>query len=187
MSVVFLVYTIGARDVDKIRVAKGIDQRFGRLDIIARIIDVLSDEAFRDLSKHIIVYIKSIEIVIHIDVDMISGRGFYKEVDLYNILLQCVNRDTSFCSRIVVDFELLLEMLQARYEVVVLTEEGERISPGSIAGNTVYIVGAEEDPPKDIVARYKRISIGPLAYQADQVVGYLMWIIKRRLSGPIPA
>lgn len=187
MSVAFLVYTVGTGDVGRIRIAKGVDQRFGRLDIVARIVDVLSDELYRSVFRLVIVYVRSMEIAVYIDVDAIGGKGFQREVDVYNIILQCLNRSTFFCSRVKTSFELLLEMLQTRYRIVVLTEEGERISQNDVFSGTVYIVGAEEDPPKNIVARYRRLSVGPLVYQADQVVSYMAWIVRRRLSGPIPA
>ncbi len=187
MKIIVLMYTIGSPNIDKIRIAKGVDQRFGRLDIVARVIDVLLDDAFRDLSKYLIVYIKSIEVAIHIDINIID-RKFYREIDLYNILIQCINRNTAYCSKIKTDFELLLEMLQTRYEVIVLSEEGDKISLDNIMANAIYVVGAEEDPPKNIISKYRKISIGPLVYHADQVIGYLTWVIKRRIkSGPIPA
>ncbi|GEM_PF-2486237 len=181
MVVVILVYTVGSPDIYRIRVVRGVDQRFGRLDIVARIMDVLLDDAFKDVDKYLIVYIESIKMAVHIDVDAVDKR-FYREVELYNILLRCINSSTTFCSKIEIDFELLLEMLQARYEIAVLSEEGNILFPDCIGVDTVYVVGTEEDPPKDVVARYRKISIGPLSYQADQVVSYLAWIIARGKS-----
>lgn len=186
MELTILVYTIGTPDIDKIKVAKGVDQRFGRLDIVARIIDVLLDSWFRDLNKHLIIYIESVKDAIYMDIDMI-GRNFYREVELYNILVQCMNSGHVFCSKIKIEFRSLIDILQSRYEIIVLSEEGDRISSTDLRDNILYIIGAEVDPPKEAIIGYRRISIGPLSYHADQVVSYIAWAMKRRLSGPIPA
>ncbi len=187
MNITFVLYTIGSPNIGELRIVRGVDQRFGRLDIVARVIDVLLDDMFKEFNKNLIVFIESIEMAIYLDIDMIN-RKFYREFELYDVVLRCINSNQIFCSRIKIDFKLLMEMLQARGKIAVLSEEGNRISLEKIDVNTIYVIGAEVDPPRDITCRYEKISIGPLSYHADQVVSYIAWLVKKKVfSGPIPA
>ena len=65
---------------------------------------------------------------------------------------------------------------------MVLSEEGDRTAPTDLHNNTLYLMGAEVDPPKEAIVGYRKISIGPLSYHADQVVSYIAWTMKRGLG-----
>lgn len=183
---VILVYTASSvRNLDKCEINKlrGVDQRIGRLDIAARIVQA----ALCTTSDAVAVTIFSAPMCGYITISP-EEREWVCASREHEIVKAIVAK---LCNEIVHRSfsETIREFKSLGYTTVLLSERGSNfvIRPHKV----LYILGAEQDPPIDEISVLVDSieSIGPLSYLASHVVAFInfMYAMRKACGGPIPA
>ena len=169
-------------DKSELNKLKGVDQRIGRLDIAARIVQA----ALCTTSDAVAVVIFSAPMCGYIVVSSKEREWVCasKEHEIIRAIITKFYNEITYSS-----FSETVERFKnLGYTAVLLSERGSSFVVRT--HKVLYILGAEQDPPlTDIANLVDSIeSIGPLSYLASHVVAFINFVYAMRsVGGPIPA